>query len=179
VEVAVTLTELLAIATVVAAYAVLFALPTENYTLQGDGASRIFATGYIASEPDTLTVAGESSYPAIASAYAHHGRTACMTRTKLAPFRTLAMSTRFREENGFVYGDTFTIPAFPDVTWVLEDHLPKHYGRDLDLFLGDYDKARKWGVREVELTIVGHLEHPKGLYAKKEEYLGTKTNTNH
>jgi len=120
---------------------------------------------------EALDRAGVLSVPAIASAYGYYDETSCQTYTKLAPYRTLAMSTRFRKDNHFVYGDLFTIDAFPDVVWVLEDHLPAQYGRDLDLFLGSKEAAGKWGVETVMLTKVGHLEHPKGLYAKKEKFI--------
>jgi len=114
------------------------------------------------------------SIPALASAYAHYGKTACGTRTKLAPYRTLAMSTEFREAHDFHYGDLFTIhdsrASFEDVVWVLEDHLPAKYKAEIDLFFGNRDAASEWGLQEVVVEKIGHLEHPK--YQAKEKWLG-------
>jgi len=172
----VTLTQVLAVIVVIMSYAYYFALnaPVEGTAAQGNTDSILTHSGTAISGDGVSCDFYEtpSPIPALASAYACWGRTACMTQTKLAPYRTLAMSTKFREKHDFHYGDLFEIDAFPDVVWVYADHIPAKYHRDLDLFLGDRKAAREWGVRRVLIMRIGHLTRDDRAYEKKEAYFG-------
>lgn len=83
---------------------------------------------------------------------------------------TVAITHQFRKRHSFKNGDVFYCPEhFPNTIILYEDVMPSMWNgkRDIDLFLRKGTK--KWGVKEIIIYKIGHLDHPK--FNAREKFL--------